>query len=145
MNSQRSLWRRYRASKQAHIWNVLAILLVFSGLSPLAAPRAVVAAPQASNPIKHIVIMVKENRTFDDLFGTFPGADGATTYKDPHGKVHPLNHQPDHLERLAYHDRREPQHLPDLHGDGPGREADVAGTDYHRGEHSRSGWRHLQP
>jgi phospholipase C len=41
--------------------------------------------------------MVKENRTFDNLFGTFPGADGATTYKDPHGKVHPLNHQPDRL------------------------------------------------
>src|SRR5947209_18686982 len=97
MNSQRSLWRRYRASKQAHIWNVLAILLVFSGLSPLAAPRAVVAAPQASNPIKHIVIMVKENRTFDDLFGTFPGAAGATTFKDSHGKVHHLNHQLDPL------------------------------------------------
>jgi len=28
--------------------------------------------------IKHIVILVQENRSFDDLFATFPGADGAT-------------------------------------------------------------------
>jgi phospholipase C len=31
------------------------------------------------NKIKHIVFIVKENRTFDNYFGTFPGADGATT------------------------------------------------------------------
>ncbi len=30
-------------------------------------------------PIKHIIIIVRENRSFDNLFGTFPGADGATT------------------------------------------------------------------
>ncbi|HEY3676473.1 MAG TPA: alkaline phosphatase family protein, partial [Candidatus Tumulicola sp.] len=29
--------------------------------------------------IKHVVIVVQENRTFDDLFSTFPGADGATS------------------------------------------------------------------
>jgi phospholipase C len=31
-----------------------------------------------SNPIKHVVIIVKENHTFDNYFGTFPGAAGAT-------------------------------------------------------------------
>ena len=30
-------------------------------------------------PIKHVVFVVKENRTFDEMFGRFPGADGATT------------------------------------------------------------------
>ena len=29
-----------------------------------------------SNPIEHIVIIVKENHTFDNYFGTFPGAVG---------------------------------------------------------------------
>jgi len=29
------------------------------------------------NPIKHIVFLVKENRTFDEYFGLYPGADGA--------------------------------------------------------------------
>ncbi|MFL5624493.1 MAG: alkaline phosphatase family protein, partial [Ktedonobacteraceae bacterium] len=56
------------------------------------------------NPIQHIVIMDKENRTFDDLFGTFPGANGATTYTDPNGKIHPLNHQPDHLLNDIHHE-----------------------------------------
>jgi phospholipase C len=30
-------------------------------------------------PIKHIVLMIQENRTFNDLFATFPGAIGTTT------------------------------------------------------------------
>ena len=57
-----------------------------------------------SNPIQHIVIMDKENRTFDNMFGTFPVANGATTYTDPSGQVHPLNHQPDHLSQDISHD-----------------------------------------
>lgn len=41
------------------------------------------------SPIKHIVIIMQENRSFDDLFNGFPGADTAQTgiY---HGKVVPL-------------------------------------------------------
>ena len=35
--------------------------------------------PDGSSPIKHIVIMIQENRSFDDFFATFPGADGTTT------------------------------------------------------------------
>lgn len=30
-----------------------------------------------SGPIKHVVIIVKENYAFDCYFGTFPGAEGA--------------------------------------------------------------------
>ncbi len=30
------------------------------------------------NPIEHVVIIVKENHAFDNYFGTFPGANGAT-------------------------------------------------------------------
>ena len=33
-------------------------------------------------PIKHVVFVIKENRTFDNLLGLFPGADGATTGMD---------------------------------------------------------------
>ena len=32
-----------------------------------------------SSPIKHVVIIVQENRTFNDFFATYPGADGTTT------------------------------------------------------------------
>jgi phospholipase C len=33
------------------------------------------------NPIKHVVFLVKENRTFDTFFGKYPGADGVTSGK----------------------------------------------------------------
>jgi phospholipase C len=40
-------------------------------------------------PIKHVVFLVKENRTFDNLFGTFPGANGVRVGSD-HGRRIPL-------------------------------------------------------
>jgi phospholipase C len=45
--------------------------------------------------IQHIVFIVKENRTFDNYFGTFPGADGATRGTISTGRVIPLGHTPD--------------------------------------------------
>lgn len=51
----------------------------------------------ACNPIQHVVIMVKENRTYDSMFGTFPGGNGATTFRSKSGAVHPLIHQPDKM------------------------------------------------
>ena len=47
--------------------------------------------------IKHIVFLVKENRTFDNYFGTFPGADGATEGMIHTGEIIPLSRQPDKL------------------------------------------------
>ena len=38
----------------------------------------------------HIVILIQENRTFDNLFATYPGADGATRGKTHDGKYLPL-------------------------------------------------------
>ncbi|MGC1379421.1 MAG: alkaline phosphatase family protein [Candidatus Baltobacteraceae bacterium] len=35
----------------------------------------------SSNYIQHVVVMIQENRSFDDLFATYPGADGATQGK----------------------------------------------------------------
>jgi phospholipase C len=47
-------------------------------------------------PIKHVVFLIKENRTFDNMFGTFPGANGATSGMD-HGTRRPLLRSPDQL------------------------------------------------
>ncbi|MFM8944052.1 MAG: phospholipase C [Actinomycetota bacterium] len=47
-----------------------------------------VAAARAR--IDHVVFLIKENRTFDHLFGTFPGADGATTGVTCDGRTIPL-------------------------------------------------------
>ncbi len=53
-----------------------------------------------SNPIKHVVIIVKENHTFDNYFGTFPGANGAVLPKAPDPIPDPPH---DHAAWLAAH------------------------------------------
>ena len=53
--------------------------------------------------IKHIVFIVKENRTYDNYFGTFAGADGATTGRIHTGQVIPLGHAPDRTPRDIDH------------------------------------------
>ena len=35
-----------------------------------------------SSPIKHVVVLIQENRSFDNFFATFPGAHGATRGKE---------------------------------------------------------------
>ena len=53
-------------------------------------------------PIKHIVIVVKENHTFDNYFGSFPGADGAAQAKTKNGMITPT-HAPDRTPRDLCH------------------------------------------
>ena len=53
-------------------------------------------------PIKHVVFLIKENRTFDNLFGRFPGANGATTGMDE-GVRRPLTQAPDMLAHDIEH------------------------------------------
>jgi phospholipase C len=49
----------------------------------------------ARRKINHIVFIIKENRTFDTYFGTFPGADGATKGMTCDGDVVPLKRASD--------------------------------------------------
>jgi phospholipase C len=46
-------------------------------------------------PVTHIVFFIKENHTFDNLFGRFPGADGTTTGRTSTSNVVPLRPAPD--------------------------------------------------
>jgi phospholipase C len=47
------------------------------------APRRVDAARfDTTWPVKHVIYVVKENRTFDHMFGRFPGANGSMTGMD---------------------------------------------------------------
>ncbi len=49
----------------------------------------------ARQHIDHIVFIIKENRTYDEMFGQFPGADGATEGNTCDGKTIPLARAPD--------------------------------------------------
>ncbi len=51
--------------------------------------------PQGISQIQHVVFIIKENRSFDEYFGTFPGANGATTGELSTGQLVPLGHTPD--------------------------------------------------
>lgn len=63
----------------------------FSRPSTRAAPVSTVSG----SPIKHVVFIVKENRTFDDYFGLYPGADGTRIGKIlVDGKTHTIPLQP---------------------------------------------------
>ena len=53
-------------------------------------------------PIKHVVVIVKENHTFDNYFGSFPGAEGTTTAVTAHGVV-PVKEAPDKTPRDLCH------------------------------------------
>jgi phospholipase C len=52
------------------------------GRSPASVPDVPAVAPSSPEPgkrtIEHVVIVIQENRSFDNLFAKYPGADGAT-------------------------------------------------------------------
>jgi phospholipase C len=58
-------------------------------VSPSAPGQVDAASFPTRWPIKHVVFLIKENRTFDNLFGTFPGANGVSVGMD-HGVRRPL-------------------------------------------------------
>lgn len=56
-----------------------------SGLTPQMRPFG-----DSRGKIKHVVILIQENRSFDNLFANFPGADGATQGTMHDGTIVPL-------------------------------------------------------
>ena len=48
----------------------------------IAPDRVDADAFETASPIKRVVYIIKENRTFDHMFGRFPGANGVTVGKD---------------------------------------------------------------
>ena len=64
---------------------ILTILLAASQFN-LAKASPAQAVSQTNTPIKHLVVLMQENHTFDNYFGTYPGADGL-----PSGTKMPVN------------------------------------------------------
>src|SRR3979411_1815163 len=90
------------AMQVAFFLSLLFLCTVFSGCQKSKAHERFGQSPQPSEgkgiqKIKHIVFLIKENRSFDTYFGTFPGADGATSGRTSHGKVVRLRRTPDEM------------------------------------------------
>ena len=65
-----------------------------TGTATNTAPPPDAAPPTKPIPIKHIVVVVKENHTFDNYFGSFPGAEGTTSCKKSDGTTFPCPRAP---------------------------------------------------
>lgn len=76
-----------------------------SPASTIATGPVSVTAPRARSKIKHIVFVLLENHSFDSLFGTYPGADGATMATIAGHGVVPLLHAPSFFWHDIYHEQ----------------------------------------
>src|ERR1700675_1692102 len=75
------------------------------GASSHGAPRPRAVPLEGIHKIKHVVIIMQENRSFDSYFGTYPGADGI-----PMDRAEPLVCAPDPKTRIClepFHDPRD--------------------------------------
>src|SRR5205809_2786004 len=54
----------------------VALAATFALTAPAGTQRTAAKAPAAIHKIKHVIVIMQENRSFDHYFGTYPGADG---------------------------------------------------------------------
>lgn len=113
---QSNVWQRFRiVSKRVRFNPVFLVFLVAVCIGILLIPQissgltykiSRARAHQVSTtPIQHIVFLLKENRTFDNYFGLFPGVNGTTTGKiNVNGvqKTIPLNTLPDVAQNFCH-------------------------------------------
>lgn len=89
---------------------IAAWALITAGIA-IASELAIPAALAQSRPkhppditaISHWIFLVKENRSFDHYFGTFPGANGTTSGPISTGQIVPLAHSPDVMPQDLKH------------------------------------------
>jgi phospholipase C len=84
-----------RSSKRWYIPRGMALAAL---LAPTALATSAPAWGQACGTpgsIQHVIFLIKENRTFDNYFGTYPLANGATMARDSAGNIVPLMHATD--------------------------------------------------
>jgi phospholipase C len=98
--------------------SVVVALVAALVVAPIAGCRGAVAdrTPPAGDraPIDHIIVLYMENRSFDHLFGTYPGADGIANYRgrQENGSGVPYAALPAPLGRDGKPDPRFPADLP---------------------------------
>ena len=93
-NARRSCAQRNRQDRTSlKLPAALALLTVCACGGPLGnlndaiSARSVPPSAGDSHPIRHVVLMIQENRSFDNLFATFPGAEGSTQGKTSDGRT----------------------------------------------------------
>jgi phospholipase C len=80
---------------------VISIVALLMPHSPSSSAKSYSGQPQT--PIQHVVIIHKENRSFDNYFGRFPNVNGATTGELHDGTVIPLGAGVDQMPNDIQH------------------------------------------
>jgi len=67
-----------RARRLRHVLAALAVAAGVWAAATQGSGRVAVPLPRPDgiHTIKHVIVIMQENRSFDSYFGTFPGADG---------------------------------------------------------------------
>src|SRR5439155_22483769 len=86
------------AMRAPHARSVLPVTLLLLAWGGFPAKKPPSQLDLARHRIKHVVFIVKENRTFDTMFGTFPGADGARRGRTCRGRLVPLTQAADRTD-----------------------------------------------
>jgi len=77
---QRSPWPTRHPGRRSRRLGPSAAVATLGLLLAAVAPSTTLAEdPVGTTPIRHVVVLMQENHTFDNYFGTFPGADGLPT------------------------------------------------------------------
>jgi phospholipase C len=98
--------RRRRLLTVAALTASAAVPLGFAGTTPAGGASLALARASsvATTPISHVIIVLKENRSFDEYFGSMPGVDGQTFGRKADGTtVSPLPQTPDPLPNDINH------------------------------------------
>jgi phospholipase C len=68
--------RERRSKLHAAVAGLLVLAVAVLAAAVIPGPRADAAAGDGIHRIKHVVMIMQENRSFDEYFGTYPGANG---------------------------------------------------------------------
>jgi len=95
-------FRRRQPKVPGFAFSFVLILIALAGLAGAGAAQTTASEHPATSTrtgditaIQHVVFIVKENRSFDEYFALFPGADGASSGITSTGQVIPLERTPD--------------------------------------------------
>ena len=74
--TRRSTRLRQATPARRLIRSIAALAIAGLALAPGARGAGPLPSPKPTTPIEHVVVLMQENHTFDNYFGTYPGANG---------------------------------------------------------------------
>ncbi len=84
-----------------NVTKLTCLFFVAAAMDPAIAQQG--SSPTGINQINHIIFLIKENRTYDNMFGVFDAVNGTTTCTTSTGQVIPMRHAPDRYPRDIGH------------------------------------------